>query len=161
MGNAALKTPERLQANHHTRQHEKLVRELHSRLLEISRQEPSKDGLPVPTPVLKAAANIGYTIIGLSYPHPPTLNVAASVDGEVLFSVLGVNRSADVWIDSDDGAFGFVARDGDKPRLLQALLAKAAEGEGVPNAPKPEWQTHRSEVRLRALGEERDLRRRP
>ncbi|MBL8924106.1 MAG: hypothetical protein JNJ54_34945 [Myxococcaceae bacterium] len=128
MGNAALKTqppePRLPTANRETRQHEKLVRELNARLLTVSREVPTARGaVPVPLDVLIAASGIGYTLIGLSSPHPPSVNVAATEDGEIILSILGVDRKVDVWVERADGTFSYIAKDG--ARVMEGDLREA------------------------------------
>lgn len=86
--------------------------ELLDRVVEISRQPLEAGEVPVPDDALKCAARLGYLLIGLSMPKLPALNMAATDDGRVLFTLIGSGRSADVWVLDGSGNFEFVAREG-------------------------------------------------
>lgn len=100
-----------------TRQREKLMRDLGYRLFDLQALQPNWDGegaSPVALEVLKKAYDLGREIIGTMDPLPQALNISASTDGFVLFSLFGFDgREVDLWVEDASGRVRYVATERD------------------------------------------------
>ena len=67
-------------------------------------------GVVPSTATIQSAADIGYSLVGFSNPHPPSLNIVADEFGHILMTLFGLgDREADVWVKDGSRRFTFVA----------------------------------------------------
>jgi hypothetical protein len=82
--------------------------------------------------ILHRASDLGLLIVGASFPMPHAINMNASADGHVLFTLFGAHgRQVDAWVEDDSGDFHFVATENDEDvgegRVAIANFARTAE----------------------------------
>jgi hypothetical protein len=85
-----------------------------------------------PAAHIHRAADLGLMVVGTSIPMPWAINVNASPDGFVLFTLFGPGgRQVEAWIEDDSGQFHYVATQADEDcgedRLPISNFARIAE----------------------------------